>query len=377
MDKREKRVFLYIAFAIGLYAVVTHLDKVIKMFGYVGNLFTPIVAGLIIAFILNVPVSGFEKLLARLTKGRFRPKGKLIHLLSILLTAICVVLVIAVLGILVIPELAKTITNILEMIKDNGPAWIAALDRYNIDTSYLQKWMNEFNWENMISNISNYVRPLISSIASVASSTVSVAATVISGIIIAIYTLADREKIASQSKRVLYAYAKKSVADRVCYVCALIKDSYRKFLTGQCVEALILGLLIFFAFSVFNLPYAGLIGAVTSVCALIPYIGAFISCALSVILALMISPEKALICLIVYLVVQFIETQFIYPRVVGGSVGLSPLWTLAAVLIGGKLFGLIGMIFFIPLVSVVYILVSEDVGKRLKKKAEDEASGAA
>ncbi len=110
---------------------------------------------------------------------------------------------------------------------------------------------------------------------------------------------------------------------------------------------------------------------------MIPYIGAFISCALSVILALMISPEKALICLIVYLVIQFIETQFIYPRVVGGSVGLSPLWTLAAVLIGGKLFGLIGMIFFIPLVSVVYILVSEDVGKRLKKKAEDEASGAA
>ena len=182
--------------------------------------------------------------------------------------------------------------------------------------------------------------------------------------------MADRDKIAGQSRRLLYAYTKEKVADKVCYVCGLIREAYRKFLTGQCVEAVILGLLIAIAFTVFRLPYAGLIGAVTAVCALIPYIGAFISCGLSVLLALMISPEKALTCLIVYLAIQFIETQFIYPRVVGGSVGLSPLWTLAAVLIGGKLFGLIGMIFFIPLVSVAYILISEDVRSRLRKRAE-------
>lgn len=113
-----------------------------------------------------------------------------------------------------------------------------------------------------------------------------------------------------------------------------------------------------------------MVGVVTAVCALIPYIGAFISCALGVILAFMISPQKALISLIVYLVVQFVESQFIYPRVVGGSVGLSPLWTLFAVLVGGKLMGLFGMIFFIPLVSVIYILIKEDVNKRLDKNGK-------
>ena len=127
---------------------------------------------------------------------------------------------------------------------------------------------------------------------------------------------------------------------------------------------------LFISFTIFGLPYAPLLGVVTAICALIPYVGAFVSCALVVLVALLESPQKAIICLIVYLVVQFVETQFIYPYVVGGSVGLSPLWTLIAVLIGGNLFGLMGMIFFIPVVSVIYTLVKEDTDKRLgiKKK---------
>ena len=127
----------------------------------------------------------------------------------------------------------------------------------------------------------------------------------------------------------------------------------------------------FICFLIFRLPYAGLVGTVTAICAIIPYVGAFLSCALAVLLTLMTSPDKTITCTVVYLAVQFIETQFIYPRVVGGSVGLSPLWTLVAAIIGGNLFGLLGMIFFVPLVSVVYILVKEDTDRRINVKKQN------
>ena len=149
----------------------------------------------------------------------------------------------------------------------------------------------------------------------------------------------------------------------------MIRSTYTKFLTGQCVEACILGTLIFLSFTIFQLPYAVLVGVVTAICALVPYIGSFISCCLAVLLSLMVSPQKALITLIVYLVVQFIETQIIYPRVVGSSVGLSPMWTFLAVLLGGRMFGLLGMVLFIPLMSVIYTLLKEDVSKRLREKS--------
>ena len=201
-----------------------------------------------------------------------------------------------------------------------------------------------------------------------ATATVSNVITAITGIIIALYVLGGRDTLARQTKKVICAYVKDSIADKIFHICTLVKEAYTKFLTGQCLEALILGIMIFLGFTIFRLPYAGLVGAVTAVCALIPYLGSVISCVLGVFLALMINPQKAVVCLAVYLAIQFIETQFIYPRVVGGSVGLSPLWTLIAVLVGGKLFGIIGMIFFIPFISVIYTLLREDVDIRLKNK---------
>lgn len=369
MEKNQKRIFLYITFAIGLFAIVTHLDLVARLFGYIGNLAMPVIVGLVIAFILNVPVTGFENLFARIfKKAKKKPSQKLLHKLSILLSVICVVVVIALLFVLVIPQLVKTVKNIAEIIEKQWPYWIERLEGYNIDTAWLKEIFTNFDLNTIISKISGYAGTVLGSVTNVASSAMSVISLAVTGIIIALYTLGDRNKLAIQSKKVLYAYVKTSLADKVVYVCGLIKSAYTRFLTVQCLEALLLGVLIAVSFAIFRLPYATLIGAVTAICALIPYIGAFISCGLSVVLALMISPSKALFCLIVYLAVQFIETQFIYPRLVGGSVGLSPLWTLVAVLVGGKLFGLIGMIFFIPFVSVLYILLKEDVTKRLKSK---------
>ena len=134
------------------------------------------------------------------------------------------------------------------------------------------------------------------------------------------------------------------------------------------MEAVILGTMFVIAMSIFKMPYAGLIGVMTAILSFIPYIGAFLSCAIGALLVLLLSPSKVILFIIVFQVAQFIENQFIYPHVVGNSVGLSALWTLVAVLVGGNFFGILGMIFFIPLTAVIYNLVSGNVNRRLKEK---------
>lgn len=179
------------------------------------------------------------------------------------------------------------------------------------------------------------------------------------------YVLIGWRELSSQSKRALYAYCKESVADRICHISKLAHDTYAKFLSGQCVEVMILGTLIFLSFSVAGIPYAGLTAVLTAAFAFVPYIGGFLSCAFGILFTLLAAPNKALLCLIVYQATQFVENQFIYPHVVGNSVGLSPFWTLLAVLLGGKLFGVLGMIFFIPLMALVSQLLHESIERRL------------
>ena len=174
-----------------------------------------------------------------------------------------------------------------------------------------------------------------------------------------------RRELDRQCRGFLCAYFKKPTAERICHVAKLTHDTYTKFFSGQCIEVLILGTMIFLAFSVFRIPYAALIAVLTAAFAFVPYIGAFASCLIGVLLTLMAVPEKAILCFIVYQMVQFIENQFIYPHVVGSSVGLSPLWTLLAALLGGKLFGIIGIVFFIPLAAVIAQLLHGDIEHRL------------
>lgn len=371
MEKSDKKIFAYIAFAIVMLFLVMHLELVIQVVEYVFELLTPLIVGFIIAFVLNVPICGFERKLEKLAeKCRKKPGKKAIHSVSILLTLLLVILIIVVVCVMVIPEIVTTVKSIAQLVEKSWPGFLATLDSYHIDTAWLKEWSENLEWDTMVGKVSGYAGNFIGTFLNAASSTMSVVAFGVTGVILSFYILADRDKLVRQSKKMLYAYTKKDFADKAVYVCNLIQVAYTKFLTGQCLESVILGGLITIFFTIFRLPYALMVGVVTAVCALIPYIGAFISCALGVILAFMISPQKALISLIVYLVVQFVESQFIYPRVVGGSVGLSPLWTLFAVLVGGKLMGLFGMIFFIPLVSVIYILIKEDVNKRLDKNGK-------
>ncbi|MBQ2237507.1 MAG: AI-2E family transporter [Clostridia bacterium] len=369
MDKKLKHNFLLVAFGVALYAILMNIGAVYNLLGNILKLSLPVVIGFVLAFILNVPMKGFEKLFFKLSeKLKKEPKKKLISIISLCLTLICVIFVIAIIATMLIPELVSSIESLYKLIVKKAPEWIEMLKSYDIDTTKISEWLSSLNFETLIGKITNSAGTIITSVVGFASSAVSGVSQFLISIIIAIYILLSKDKLSSQIKILMDAHLKKKTADKIYHICGLINDTYSKFLSGQCIEACILGVLIFISFSIFRIPYASLIGVLTAVCAFVPYIGAFASCFVGAFLILLVNPSQVVICVIVYLVVQFIENQFIYPNVVGTSVGLSPLWTLIAVLIGGSLMGLFGMIFFIPLCAVLLTLLKEHTNRVIEKK---------
>lgn len=359
-----KKPLILITFGVTLYAALMNFTAVVLFFQKIVGLIFPILLGLIFAFILSVPMRGFENLLIRLfAKSRNRPKDSLLHGISLVLTLSCIVLVIALAGTIVIPELASSVQSIIPLIKKKWPEWVSILNGYNIDLSQISAWIASFDVESLFGNAGM----LWDSAMGVASSTVTVVANTVFGFVIAIYILLSKNILAAQMNKIMTAHLKPSIADKLRYMSTLVRDTYCKFLSGQCVEAILLGILIFIAYSLFRLPYAGLVAFLTSIFSFVPYVGALAACFIGAFLTLLASPSQFILCIAVYLVVQFIENQFIYPHVVGTSVGLSPLWTLIAALLGGKLFGLPGIIFFIPLMAVLYTLVRENTNRKLQK----------
>lgn len=372
MDKSMKEKCLLIVFALALFAVFYNIQLVMGFLKQVGSITFPVVLGLVLAFVLNVPMNGFSKKIMKLADKLGRHPGqKLVNMVSLLLTIICIILVIFLAGWLLVPELINSVNSAYDMFREKWPELSVLLQKYDIDTDYITTWLAGFNADTLIKNIVNGAGSVANHVVDVASTTVSGVVSAGVAIVVSIYVLLSKITLSRHCRKICYAYLKKRTADRIYHVAVLLKDTYARFLSGQCVEAIILGLLILTAFTIFRLPYAGITAMLTSICAFIPYIGAFCACGIGALLTLLAEPSKVIVCIIVYLVVQFIENQFIYPNVVGSSVGLSPLWTLIAVFVGGKLFGLLGMILFIPLAAVMYTLVKEDANRRLEIKTRD------
>ena len=365
MNKQLKQQLLVVAFGVTLFAALMNLNNVADFFRTLTGLLSPVLSGLLLAFVLSVPMLSIARQLA----GLF-PKlnEKTVDALSMALTAACVVVVICLLCVLAVPQLAASVKSVTALVKENWPKWVALLNDYGFDTTELTKIAASFNWKMAVEKIFTGAGAVIGSIVDLAGSTVTVAVNAVFAIVIMFYVLLGRRELGRQCGSFLYAYFKKSTAERICRIAKLTHDTYAKFLSGQCIEVLILGTMIFLAFSAFRIPYAALTAVLTAAFAFVPYIGAFASCLIGVLLTLLAVPEKTILCFIVYQMVQFIENQFIYPHVVGSSVGLSPLWTLLAALLGGKLFGIIGIVFFIPLAAVISQLLHGDIERRLTER---------
>lgn len=384
-DQKTRRALFLIAFGVCLYAAMMHLDVVLGALSAAVDIFFPVLLGLGFAFVLNVPVSGMERLLHRavglLPEGR-RPGEGAITMASIVLVLIAIAGV-AVLGVtMLVPELIASARTVAPLLAERLPEIEESLAANGVEVEKLAQFFQGAGASSATAAVGSGAQGLLnlglgsiaSSVFAAARSTVSVLSSSVFAFVIAVYVLASKRTLGRQVNRVMDAHLAPGHAARIRHVASLATDTYSKFLSGQCLEACILGTLIFLAFSLFRLPYAGLIGFLTALFAFVPYVGAFASCAIGAFLTLLASPEHALLCVIVYLAVQFIENQFIYPHVVGSSVGLSALWTLIAALVGGKLFGIVGIVFFIPIVAVLYELFRQWTNARL---AEREARGGA
>ena len=369
MEKKTKQNLLIVIVGVGLFAALMNLRAVILFLEKGIGIILPIIVGGILALFINVPMTGIEKRLRKLLQKRKKqPSDKFYRMFSFLLTFVCVALVLTLVFTLLIPELVNSAKGLYLQIEARLPEWIAWLESLDPEAAWLEDMLADINLEKMMQNIGVGANFFLESVVSTVSSAASIVITAAFGLIISIYLALGKEQIGGHARKLLYAYLKPAWAENVLHISRTFSRCFANFLSGQCTEAVILGGLMFAAFTIFRLPYGSLVGVLTAVCAIIPYVGAFLSGAVSVILALLISPALAVRCLIVYLVVQFVENQFIYPRVVGGSVGLPPLYTLVAAMIGGKLFGIMGIIFFIPIMAVVIELVKEDAGNRLSRK---------
>ncbi len=371
MPKKASQIFGYISFGVVLYAALNHLESVILVWRKVVHLVSPLIAGLIVAFVLHVPVNLLTAWLEKLFQRRKRkPSHKKMVVLALLLTLLIIVLILVLACTITIPHLLLSFRSIYETLSMRIPEWITALEEAEWYTALgLNGWLETLDVQKLLEPLKGL--SILGYALDISSSILSGIVLVIIEIVIAVYVILSRRELCRSTKRMAYAWLPQKAADWLCHLAKLVNESYSKFFTGQLLESCILGLLMFVTLSVFGIPYAGITAVLTAICAFVPYVGAFLSCAIGAILASLVAMKKAIICVVVYVITQFIENQFIYPHVVGNSVGLHPGLTLIAVILGERISGLVGMIFAIPMMAVLYTLVSESVQKALHDRRLD------
>ena len=372
--KSMKKIRELIVFTAILVVALWKFDTVLEGAKNIWGILFPFVLGGAIAFVINVPMSFLEKKIFGKTKDGNKVRKKLARPISLLLTIILAVGVIALVMFGVIPQLTRTMGSLMISIANFVPQMQNWIREFSHNNQEIMKLVNQvqFNQDQAIkwgiSILGSGAGNMMNTTMSAVSSIVSGFATFFIAFSFACYILFQKEKLHVQIRKVFFAFISKQKAEAFLKICSLTYQTFANFLTGQCVEAVILGSMFVVTLSILKMPYALLIGTLIAFTALIPIFGAFIGCAVGCFLIFMVNPKQAILFIIVFLILQQIEGNLIYPHVVGGSVGLPSIWVLAAVTIGGNLMGIVGMLIFIPLVSVLYTIFREFIYLRLKEK---------
>ena len=370
-----------VAFGVVLYWILENLTMLGGALGILINILSPFIAGAAIAFIVNIPMTIFEtKIFVNRSKKnkkvvvKEQKVSKLKRAISITLSILIIVLVIVGAVFLVIPELIDVITQIINLLPGLITDTRDFINQMIIDypdvegiLRNVQSNLESFNTE-IIRELTSFGTRLVTSSFGLISSTVSAIFDAVIAIIFAIYILIGKEKIVIQLKRILYAFFKEKTADKICEIAELSRNAFNNFITGQFTECMILGLLCAIGMLILQIPYAATIGIIVAITAFIPIVGAFIGGLIGVVLLLPISLTKAVIFLIFFIILQQIESNVIYPRVVGSSVGVPGILVLVAISVGGTLGGAIGMVVSLPITSVLYALLRASTNRRLKEK---------
>lgn len=373
--RKIKEIILFTAVIV---VCLWKYETVVDLLFFLLKILTPFILGGAIAFVLNVPMNFIQRhLFEEERTKKSKVLRKLARPVSMLLVLIAVFGIVVIVMFILVPQLGETFANLGRSIQDFIPQiqeWAARL--FNDNKEIMDTVNNlEFDWNKIMDAGINFFK---NGAGSVVDSTITAAKSIVSGIttffiafVFAIYILLQKEKLGVQAKKVLFAFVRRGRAEATMEVLSLTYNTFSSFLTGQCVEAIILGSMFAVSMAILKLPYALLVGVLIAFTALIPIFGAFVGCVVGALLIFMVDPMKALIFVVLFLVLQQVEGNLIYPHVVGNSVGLPSIWVLAAVSIGGSLMGVVGMLIFIPIVSVVYALFREIVYLKLKKNQID------
>lgn len=373
-----KKIMGLIAFAILLYVGLQNTKLVGGVLRYLLGLAAPFLIGGCIAFVLNVPMRFFERNLfssSQITKSKRLRKMK--RSLSLVLTLIVVFGVVVIMLFMVVPELYNSFAAIAKELKlartripqllDEAAAMLPMLAG---EIAVLKDHFLNIDWQSIGAIVIGFFQNgnILSHTFNIATSVVSGVGNAIIGLVFAIYVLFQKEDLGRQFRRLFYSFLPETYVDRFLEICNLTSSSFNSFLSGQCLEAFILGMMFFISMSLLGLPYALVIAVLIGVTAMIPIFGAFIGCIVGALLILIISPVKALWFIVLFLVLQQVEGNVIYPRVVGSSVGLPSIWVLAAVTLGANVAGVVGILFAIPVCSVIYTLLRQTVRSRIKER---------
>jgi len=370
--KMMHRIFGLIAGAIVFAWLVLDTARATALFSRIWELISPFVAGAAIAFIFNVPMRSIENQLGDIRKTGLR-RG-----LAIVLTILCLVLIIMFVFELLIPQIRLTLASLSEKIPafiDRTAQKLMVLIEENPDLGvWIQDAFNleSLNWSTILKDIltwlANQVSALMGGAVNVIGNVASGIVNAVIGIVFAIYALGRKEILAGQGRRILYSVLSERRADEVIRVFRLTNVTFSNFISGQCLEAVILGCLFAVVMWILKLPYIPLVSVIIAVTALIPVVGAFVGCIVGAFFILVNDPIQAVTFIAMFLILQQLENNLIYPRVVGTSIGLPGMWVLVAVTIGGEIMGVAGMLLMIPLVSVLYTLGREFTDRRLEQR---------
>lgn len=370
--KNTKSIIVIIVFSILLYWSLQNTYIISNIFGNIIKIIWPFILGLIIAFLLNIPMKSIEDKIfySRNNKKIKRTKKTWIRIFAIVLSILLVFGILLFIFLLVIPELINTIS----LFKDNVPKFVneikEIMEKAMKDYPDIVYKMQEINidWESLNNEFALFLK---SGITGILSSSINVVLSIVEGIssfvvglIFAIYVLAQKEKLLLQLKKSIYVIFKEKTRNRIFSFCSRVNYIFSKFISGQLTEALILGMITFIGMIIFKFPYSLTISVLVGFTALIPVFGAFIGAIIGSILISVISPSQAFWFIIYITVIQQLEGNLIYPRVIGDSIGLPAIWVMVAVIIGGGSFGVIGMLIGVPFASVIYSILKDVINKR-------------
>lgn len=382
LDKENtKQIIKIVVIAIVLLVALLNIIQIWEIFKVFLNILSPFIWGLAIAFILNIFMTFYENKLFKSRKAKKnnnkelkQKKNGIKRVCSIALSIITIIAVITIIMLLIIPQFVEVIKNLVINIPDY-------LENFKFFAMDITEKVPEIN--NFIQNIQIDTEALRNGIINISKDVLNVTINQVSNlfsnvvnffiaIVFAVYILANKEGLKVQAKEFIYARLDKEKADYILKVSRLSRDSFRNFLTGQAKEAVILGVLCAIGMLILGIPYAGPIGALTALTAFVPIVGAFIGGFIGAVLIVAVDPIKAIIFIIFIIVLQQVEGNLIYPHVVGKNIGLPSIWVLVAITIGGSLFGIMGMIVGLPILSIIYAIVTENTKNKIKEKGLEE-----